>query len=516
MPKLARFFPIIGAAVFFGGSALLSFGGADPCAVVPKQQCSTSPTRIPAPDYGYRLKESNYRGATSCAAASCHGGGQPGKTGSEYNTWIEKDPHSRAYRVLFNDKSRYIARKMQFVNKTNEIVPAHQDKLCLKCHALNIEVPDPVLVAAICDDSNSVPSREVFAAQGVNCESCHGGSNNWLTTHYQREFLNLCRQEKAERHGLYPTKDLAFRATLCASCHIGSSHQEVSHDLVAAGHPRLTFEFTSFLTHPDYQPHWTEKAYGKDFEVRAWAIGQVASARAAVGLLKSRAQRCDNSKSPWPELTEYSCFACHKNIEPARSWLPFTETHRSPGAMPWGGSTTQLLELLAHRGELFGFGETPSLEALLELTKMMEEYPANRGHVAYQSEKALGELDQWLRRLQKAANRDSRCRPISLTQIVPLFHDVAGHAFTPDGRKLKNFDSDSAYAYFKSLTVLERAERRQSGKPTPLELSERLADLRLQVENPCGYNSPRDQRPSEILNLFRHLRKTPLSSELRP
>ena len=34
-------------------------------------------------------------------------------------------------------------------------------------------------------------------------------------------FLN--RAEKAERYGLYPTKDLAFRVTLCASCHVEPS-----------------------------------------------------------------------------------------------------------------------------------------------------------------------------------------------------------------------------------------------------------------------------------------------------
>src|SRR5262245_35227149 len=55
----------------------------------------------------------SYLPATSCAAASCHGGGRIGKTGSEHSTWApevappagQSDPHSKAYRVLFNEVS---------------------------------------------------------------------------------------------------------------------------------------------------------------------------------------------------------------------------------------------------------------------------------------------------------------------------------------------------------------------------------------------------------------------------
>src|SRR4051812_16654143 len=71
----------------------------------------------------------------ACAAASCHGGGQAGRVGSEHTTWAPDvlgtgphDPHARAYRMLFNDDSKRIAANLKRG-------PAHKDALCLKCHA---------------------------------------------------------------------------------------------------------------------------------------------------------------------------------------------------------------------------------------------------------------------------------------------------------------------------------------------------------------------------------------------
>ncbi len=222
---------------------------------------------------GYKLPSSTYCGSISCAAASCHGGGRPGRVGSEYTTWIEKDPHSRAYSVLFNDVSRNIARNLQFVAKSDKIIPAHQNALCLKCHALDIDAVPLVPADAVSFKSETGPGHAGLVLSGVGCENCHGGAGDWLTTHYQPSFLALTTKESGAA-GLYPTKDLSFRVAVCARCHVGGSDREVNHDLIAAGHPRLAFEYTSFQRHPNYQPHWKERAFGKDFEARAWVIGQ--------------------------------------------------------------------------------------------------------------------------------------------------------------------------------------------------------------------------------------------------
>ena len=465
----------------------LSFGG---------ERSAPLPTAIPTPHLSYDLPHPSYAGAISCAAASCHGGGEPGKTGSEYNTWIEKDPHSRAYAVLFNEVSKRIARNRQRTTRTAEIVPAHRDSLCLKCHALNIEVPERVAIAS--PISERVPSRDVFASQGVGCESCHGGAGNWLSTHYQPGFLEGKTREKAERHGLYPTKDLAFRVTLCTSCHVGSEHQEVDHDLIAAGHPRLMFEYTRFQRKPAYKAHWREKAYGDDFEARAWAIGQVATARASVDLLRARAERAGAKPSTWPELTEYSCYACHKALDPNReSWKSLTATDRKPGVLPWGSWTLPALPVLA-----IDDGDRKALKQLRELRDTMENSPAKTNEIALQCKKILPELDAWLVRLER--------RPFTPQQIGSLLQAVADHATTRDG-KLNDLDWDGATQHFNGLASLHLG--RKKADPAWAVL---LADLEKQLRLPPQFNSPRDGHPAEILKLFQKLQTASRKSEPPP
>ena len=71
----------------------------------------------PHAPYGVGTAPFAQRPATSCAAASCHGGGQIGKVGSEHSTWApealpsgQSDPHTKAYGVLFNSVSVQMAK----------------------------------------------------------------------------------------------------------------------------------------------------------------------------------------------------------------------------------------------------------------------------------------------------------------------------------------------------------------------------------------------------------------------
>lgn len=54
-----------------------------------------------------------YKGAGSCSAVACHGSIAPVAGSSvlrnEHTTWISDDRHSRAYQVLFDDRSQQIA-----------------------------------------------------------------------------------------------------------------------------------------------------------------------------------------------------------------------------------------------------------------------------------------------------------------------------------------------------------------------------------------------------------------------
>ncbi len=132
-------------------------------------------------------------------------------------------------------------------------------------------------------------------------------------------------------------------ARLCATCHVGAADREVNHDLIAAGHPPLKFELAAY--HDMLPKHWDargERLRNADFELLLWGYGQLANAEATLSLLEARATRAavansnradarelpkppragDHPDFPhhaWPELAEYSCFSCHRDlVEP--SW----------------------------------------------------------------------------------------------------------------------------------------------------------------------------------------------------
>src|SRR5258707_1231750 len=105
-------------------------------------------------------------------------------------------------------------------------------------------------------------------------------AEKWRMAHYLPDWKQKTPQEK-ERLGMRPTKDLVARAKLCAECHVGTAEREVNHDLIAAGHPRLNFEFAAYLA--NMPAHWREEGENArlDFGARACAVGQLVSAQAA-------------------------------------------------------------------------------------------------------------------------------------------------------------------------------------------------------------------------------------------
>lgn len=325
-------------------------------------------------------------GAGSCAASACHGNNaQGGILGSEYTFWITSDPHRKAYEVLFSDKSARIIKNLQSVIKE----PAHRADLCLSCHV------HPGY-------GESKHSDRFTVADGVGCESCHGPASNWVGEHYRTGWSALSTQQKADR-GMYDTKSIAGRSEACVKCHVGTPENEVNHDLIAAGHPRLNFEFGAY--HAYLPHHWSDakdKQGYPDFEARAWALGQIVSAQAAMKLLRSRAH---SEGKPWPEFAEYDCYACHHDLK-ADSWrqrrdLDFYNaaprkaaeapdpSRRRPGAFSWSGWYLAMPRTLASwpslKDEKLG-------EALNELEREMNQPYPSRQKIVAQVNVALEDL----------------------------------------------------------------------------------------------------------------------------
>lgn len=414
-----------------------------------------TPTATPG---GYKFPQAKLLGNLTCASASCHAAGDEGRPGSEYSTWVNGDPHYAAFDALHNDTSRKIARILDVRRSDGSLLPAHENATCLNCHAPDL--------------------KATLATHGVGCESCHGPAEHYLTRHYRDDFKSLSRREKAETFGLYPTKSLAFRVQQCASCHVGDATREVNHDLIAAGHPRLAFEYTGYHRSPNYKPHWQESP---DFENRAWQIGQVACARSAAELLRVRAA---NEKAPWPELSEASCFACHQDLTSAK-WKPLVSSSRTPGAMPWGTWYFSTLEVALDDAEANACAK--------RLAKLMEHPTRNRAEVVRESATLVKRLDDRLRQLdENPTTVDEKTR----------FDRIARKALTEDGQRFRDGDWDGSTQHFLALAALYSA----GGKGRDPRHRPILMDLGQSLTFPKGYNSPKRSDPAAILKMFQQLR----------
>ncbi|MBI3411065.1 MAG: hypothetical protein HY040_22250 [Planctomycetes bacterium] len=284
-------------------------------------------TPRPALDAGADLENPSHTlraaflGPASCGTASCHGGNGEVQ-GSELSIWLVRDPHARSGETLLQERSRAILRKW----KSADNVAPETEQLCIRCHVGDASILSPN------DAGVHSPAR---IQDGVSCEACHGSAAAWIRPHVQPEWQQKSPAQK-QSFGMRDTRSLPGRAATCVDCHVGAPGQAVDHDMLAAGHPRLRFEFGAY--HANWPHHWTD---GKDrnghpdFEARAWAIGQATGAEAFLRLLHDAAS---DSNKAWPEFAALDCFACHHDLN-ERSWrLRQAAPGRSAGAMrlsPW-------------------------------------------------------------------------------------------------------------------------------------------------------------------------------------
>jgi hypothetical protein len=373
--------------------------------------------------------------SASCAASACHGGGHVGKKGSEHSTWAPDlladgphDPHAKAYRVLFNaDSAR--------MGKLLGIAAPHQEALCLKCHAVDAVKP------------------ELAVADGVGCGACHGPAEKWLAAHVEPGWKELSNRAKWEDYGFVPAGNLVARSMNCVGCHVGDADREVSHDLIAAGHPRLAFESVRFYTSPHYRKHWEEKS--PDFAVRAWVAGQAATLRAATELLRVRADRAANEhpKAVWPEFAGYSCHACHLKVRPDELQA---DAPGRPAGLPgwelWSNAASPVAAKFSP--DVFPGAVAPELGELAALRKLMQKRVPDPKAVAGQAAKAVAELDAWLVALQVAEDRGERARPGTPRKIA---HALAASALTADRAKLADHDWDALAASYLGCAAMHHA-----------------------------------------------------------
>lgn len=272
------------------------------------------------PQFDERIHE----GVKTCASSTCHGATEPFQDSrilhNAYLTWHRRDPHSRAWETLWSEDSQRMAERMG-------LGAAHEADTCLACHSG--KVPE------------AYQGERFQVSDGVGCETCHGGSGDWLEEHVSGE---LSHEAHIER-GMYPTADPEARAELCMSCHYSHPQAPMTHDLMAAGHPPLLFEVETFrrLQPPHYE---YSEAYRERKDVASpldeWLIGQGVAARAELGAM---GERIHGNGGPFPELEFFHCGSCHHDIhEP--SWETREIAGLSPGTPPIADETLRMVGLI--------------------------------------------------------------------------------------------------------------------------------------------------------------------------
>tara|TARA_R110001583_G_scaffold46031_3_gene144650 strand:+ start:11539 stop:12855 length:1317 start_codon:yes stop_codon:yes gene_type:complete len=278
-----------------------------------------------------------HEGVASCANSVCHGRAAP-KDGSdvnlnEYRIWLKNDAHSLAYKVLLNDKSKMIAANLGLPD-------AHTAKICLDCHADNV--------------APEYRGAKFQISDGIGCESCHGGSQNWLATHTGKDATHP--QNLA--NGLYALTDPDAKAGLCLSCHQGTKDKLATHKIMGAGHPRLRFDMAVFSAnqprHYDLDADYFARGKSELAPADAWLSGLT---NAAIGSLELIEDHFDRGQV-FPELALFDCHSCHHGMNDKR-WN--ANSTLAAGSVRLNLSQIRLLADVIEPLDLFSSGELASL-----------------------------------------------------------------------------------------------------------------------------------------------------------
>lgn len=271
-------------------------------------------------------------GNVTCASSLCHGAIKLWKDSpvlqNEYVTWSRTDKHTRAYNVLLNARSQKIAKNLGLKQ------PAHEAKICLDCHAHNIP-------------AERRGERFKFS-EGISCESCHGPAEKWIKPHVSPVGDPAQHHANNIENGLYDTADATSRARLCLSCHFGNKDKLVTHRIMGAGHPRMSFELDTF-TEIAPKHFVVDKDYAERKKVwddaKTWAIGQALAVSETMDILSDEKRGRDGV---FPELVLFDCHACHHQMSDGR-WKPKTVFGPSiaPGLVRLNDSNMIMLRAVA-------------------------------------------------------------------------------------------------------------------------------------------------------------------------
>jgi hypothetical protein len=389
-----------------------------------------------------------YTGPGSCSSVSCHGSVQPRAdtriAQNEYSIWVLQDKHAQAYTALSNPIATRMARLLGLGSP-------NQEPKCLACHALP-SLPEQ-------------SGRILDVSDGVSCETCHGPASAWLGEHGTRGWTH----ERSLALGMYDTRDLVKRADLCLSCHLAGKDKYVDHEMIAAGHPDLYFELSSFSA--AMPRHWKDPS-GLDsaWEVHEWAVGQAVQLRDSLDHLAQGAQA-----ATWPDFSVLDCFACHHSLtDAAHSWRQERGySGRKPGTPPWDESRYAVFRIFMKEADSIAAHNLD--ERMAQLAREMNRPKPDRNAVASSCAEATRALEGTIQRLNELTY-DNRL-------TVRLFDAVAGQA-----DPLANAGERSAEQAAMALDTIYLSYKRQNPTLKNPALESAISGLFPLLENPGLYD----------------------------
>lgn len=239
----------------------------------------------------------SYEGVASCAGSTCHGRSEgDGKVVRQDELRIWQEPssrtgaHSRAAAVLSGPRGQRIAAALGLGN-------AASASACLGCHATNAP--------------GAARGGRYLASDGVSCESCHGAASGWISSHYAMPATHA----SSVAAGMIALEKPQVRASVCLDCHFGSDRpgQFVTHSMMAAGHPRVSFEldlFSALQAHYDIDADYVKRK-GRLDSLQLWAVGQAEAVRRSTRLFTNPGLA---SEGIFPQFYFYDCHSCHRQI----------------------------------------------------------------------------------------------------------------------------------------------------------------------------------------------------------
>lgn len=238
-----------------------------------------------------------FEGIASCAGSTCHGRNEgDGKVVRQDELRIWQEPssmtgaHSRAFTALASQRGQHIASALGLGKATSATA-------CLGCH------------------STFAPTdrrgERFLLSEGVGCESCHGAASGWLSGHYAVPATHASNIAA----GLVELNLPQVRAAICLDCHFGSEKQGqfVTHGMMAAGHPRVSFDldlFSAMQQHYDFDDDYKRRK-GRPDSVQLWAVGQAEAVKRSTRLF---ADPKLGTEGIFPQYYFYDCHGCHRQI----------------------------------------------------------------------------------------------------------------------------------------------------------------------------------------------------------